>query len=196
MHHRLGVREFCRQNIEQLESANIPFEGITVQESPPPQRRLGLIMIAIAWLLGLALAAGLFQGSLEQRRNPNSELEVRGQSVRLEPNHQHHYLAPATINGSEVTLLIDTGASDVVIPGAVARRLELPKLGQGMAMTANGPTRITRTRLEQLQIGPISLRDVSASIAENYTANEILFGMSALRQLDFRSQDGALILEQ
>ena len=157
-------------------------------------------MIAIAWMLGLALLIGLFQGGLDRQHNPNSQPQVSRSStgvvqVRLEPNRQHHYLASGTINGQPVTLLIDTGASDVVIPAALAQSLQLPKLGSGYAITANGRTRITRTRIDSLEIGPIRLTDLPASIAAGYQAEEILLGMSALRQLNFRSEAGALILE-
>lgn len=163
-------------------------------------RHPGLIMLGLAWLVGLGLAAFLFQDWLDQRQNPNTQpqgqyLNGRAQVV-LQPNHQHHYLTSAQINGQPVTLLVDTGASDVVIPAALAKGLNLPKLGSGYAVTANGRTRITLTRLDSLTIGPIRLKDVPASIAEGYQANEILFGMSALRQLDFRSEGGKLILEQ
>ena len=157
-------------------------------------------MMAIAWLLGLILLAFFFQDGLDRQHNPNSRPEVsRSHSgalqVRLEPNRQHHYLTSGSINGQPVTLLIDTGASDVVIPAAIARQLRLPSLGSGYAITANGRTRITRTRLDSLEIGPIRLTDLSASIAEGYRAEEILLGMSALRQLNFRSESGSLILE-
>lgn len=170
-------------------------------QSNNPQRRLGLGMMAIAWLLGLGLLAWMFQDDLDRQYNPNavphaSRSSTGALQVRLEPNRQYHYLAGATLNGHPVTLLVDTGASDVVIPARLARQLQLPELGSGYAITANGRTRITRTQLDHLHIGPIQLENLTASIAEGYQAEEILFGMSALRHLNFRSEGGALILEQ
>ena len=51
----------------------------------------------------------------------------------LESNRQHHYVASGTINGRPVTFLLDTGATDVVIPAQLADRL---KLRRGLAARA------------------------------------------------------------
>lgn len=168
--------------------------------SPNPQRRLGLGMLAVAWLLGLALLTGLFQNRLDHQHNPNRAPDIHRDAqgslqVRLVPNRLHHYLAGATINGRPVTLLIDTGASSVVIPARIAASMNLPDLGRGHAITANGRTRVIHTRLDELAIGPIVLHDIPAAIAEGYEADEILFGMSALRHLHFYSDGGVLVLE-
>jgi len=158
-------------------------------------------MLALAWLVGLALLALVFQQRLDREHNPNPQPEARrtvegGLQVVLAPNRQHHYVTGATINGQPVVLLVDTGASNVVIPARIAATMDLPRLGRGHALTANGRTRVIHTRLAEIRIGPIVLRDIPAAIAEGYDAHEILFGMSALRHLNFRSEDGALVLEQ
>ena len=40
-------------------------------QAPPPDRRLGTVMMVLAWVAGLALAAQWFSGYEERRRNPN-----------------------------------------------------------------------------------------------------------------------------
>ena len=51
-------------------------------------------------------------------------------------------------------------------------------------------------RLQTLQLGDILLHDVEAGIVPGMAGEEVLLGMSALRQLDFRSQGGDLLLRQ
>ena len=62
--------------------------------------------------------------------------------------------------------------------------------------TANGRSQGWRTRLPNLQLGDIRLTDVPALIAPGMEGDEVLLGMSALRQLDFTQQDGTLVLRQ
>ncbi len=53
-----------------------------------------------------------------------------------------------------------------------------------------------RTRIDTLRIGDIELRDVDAAIVPGMGGNEVLLGMSALRQLDFTQRGGELVLRQ
>lgn len=168
--------------------------------NPPPDRRLGTIMMVLAWVAGLALAAQWFAGMEERRRNPNQAPVSlhRGDTVEvhLERNRQGHYLAEGRINGQPVTFLLDTGATFVAVPATLAERLNLPRGRPMMVNTANGLTESWSTRIVTLQLGDIQLRDVSAGIVPGILGDEVLLGMSALKQLDFSQQGGELILRQ
>jgi aspartyl protease family protein len=114
----------------------------------------------------------------------------------LTSNHQHHYVAPGFINNQPVIFMLDTGASDVVIPQPLARRLGLKARGSSLAQTANGVITVHGTLLDSLQLGPITLHNVRASINPAMRDQEILLGMSALRQLEFSQRDGQLTIRQ
>lgn len=157
-------------------------------------------MLILAWVGGLALLTLVFQDQLEQRYNPNREpvMQVNAAGERevvLERNAQGHYVATGLINGLPVTFLLDTGATDVALPESLADRLRLERLGGGISQTANGPVAVWQTRLEQVRLGDIELRDVRASIVPSMERNTpVLLGMSFLQQVDFSQRDGRLIL--
>ena len=167
---------------------------------PPSQRKLGTGMMILAWVAGLLLAAYWFSSVEERQRNPNqrpaSSQLGNAVEVRLEPNRQGHYLLIGQINRKAVTLLVDPGASFVAVPAALADELGLPRGRQFMVDTANGTAEGYATRLQTLQLGDILLHDVEAGIVPGMAGEEVLLGMSALRQLDFRSQGGDLLLRQ
>lgn len=163
-------------------------------------QRIGKVMMILAWVIGLGLAAMWFSGVEEQRLNPNRAPESiatdGGIEVHLESNPQGHYLMTGAINGREVTFLLDTGATFVAIPANVAKRLGLPEGRRITVTTANGTADSFTTSIDTLQLGAIRLNNVNAGIVPGMDGEEILLGMSALRQLDFTQRGGQLILRQ
>lgn len=163
-------------------------------------QRTGRMMLIFAWVGGLALLTLVFQDFLDAQFNPNSTPIVQqGQDGRrevvLERNSRGHYVASGRINGRAVTFLLDTGATDVAVPEAVADRLGLRRLGGAVSQTANGPVAVWQTMLDEVQLGAISLQQVRASILPSMGANDpVLLGMSFLRQLEFTQRDGQLTL--
>ena len=163
-------------------------------------RRTGTVMLVLAWVVGLGLAAYWFSSVEERRRNPNQQpvsFAANGAvEVRLERNRQGHYLVNGRINGSEVTFMLDTGATFVAIPAGLADRLGLPRGRAVTVQTANGPAQSFTTRIDTLALGDIRLHDVGAGIVPGMTGDDVLLGMSALQQLDFSQRGGELILRQ
>jgi aspartyl protease family protein len=101
------------------------------------------------------------------------------------------------INGEPVTFMLDTGATDVVIPESIAKSLGLNRLAYSEASTANGTIPVYKTRIDQLSIGNIKLYDVPASINPSMTGEQaILLGMSALKQLELIQKNRSLTLIQ
>ncbi len=157
-------------------------------------------MLLLAWVAGLGLLTVLFQEQLESRFNPNSRPQVQRTAdgrdkVILDRNSQGHYVASGEINGFPVTFLLDTGATDVAIPLALADRLRLERRGGGISQTANGPVAVWQTRLGEVRLGEIRINEVRASILPSMGADApVLLGMSFLKQLEFTQRDGQLIL--
>ena len=112
--------------------------------------------------------------------------------MRLASSRQGHYLLNGQINGQGVTFLLDTGATQVAVPEALAARLALERGAPITLSTANGRATGWRTRLDQLQLGDIRL----SGVAPGMDGDEVLLGMSALKQLEFTQRDGTLVLRQ
>nr|WP_272889398.1 TIGR02281 family clan AA aspartic protease [Stutzerimonas stutzeri] len=157
-------------------------------------------MLVLAWGAGLLLATRFFADWEQSRFNPNREpisvVQDDQIEVRLESNFQGHFVADGLINGRSVTFLLDTGATDVAIPAELAERIVLPRGAPVALQTANGRTTGYRTVLDSLVLGDIVLRNVPALIAPGFVGEEVLLGMSALKQLEFTQRAGTLVLRQ
>lgn len=166
----------------------------------PQQRKTGMTMIVIAWLILFALIALYFDDWLGEQANPNQNPAVahtgKNVEVTLLPNRQHHYVVSGTINGHAVTFILDTGATDVVLPAALADRIGLPRGQPKIANTANGRVTVYSTVLDSVKIADIQLADIRASINPGMDGNTVLLGMSALRQIEFAQRGETLILRQ
>lgn len=168
--------------------------------SQPPGKRAGRVLLVLAWAAGLFLATRFF-GDWEQRQaNPNAQVHSEhGEGfieVQLAGNGQGHFVADGQINGQAVHFLLDTGATDVAIPERLAAKLNLERGAPVMLSTANGRTQGYRTRLDTLQLGDILLREVRALVVPGLDGNQVLLGMSALKQLEFTQRSGTLLLRQ
>jgi aspartyl protease family protein len=166
-----------------------------------PTKKIAKIFVWLAWIIGLALLVFIFQDILDQQYNPNSRPEVRlstsGQAeVVLDQNRQGHYVARGTINNAGVTFLLDTGATQVSIPAHIAEQLGLVAQGNYRVQTANGSVTVYKTEIAQLSLGNIFLYNVAAHINPAMKSDEILLGMSALKQVDFHQTGKKLILRE
>lgn len=165
------------------------------------QRRMGKVMQLFAWLSIMALLTVYFSDVLDRQRNPNRDVSsvVAGSGVVevvLKRNRMGHYVSTGTINGKEVVFLLDTGATGVAIPPALAERLKLPRGRAFTTNTANGPGRSYETRIGEVAIGDIRLNNVDASIAMGLDMNEVLLGMSFLKHIEFTQRGNTLTLRQ
>ncbi len=164
-----------------------------------PNQRMGRSMIWISMIAALGLLTWFFSGIIHQRNNPNTNVTgivlPDAVEVSLQRNRYGHYVATGTINNQSVEFLIDTGATDVVLPDSLARELALRNLGPVTMSTANGTTRGYLTRINELKLGPIIVHDVNAVVAPNLDT-EILLGMTVLRELDWQQRGDQLILRQ
>ena len=157
-------------------------------------------MLFIATIIGMAMLTWFFAGVEEKQYNPNTDpvtlVHAENIEVPLQRNRFGHYLVNGQINNSPVAFLLDTGATDVVVPEDTAKRLNLPYGYRGQAMTANGQVTIYRTKINELKIGEIRLYNVDASINPAMADGAILLGMSALSKIEFTQSGNTLTLRQ
>ena len=156
----------------------------------------GMIVIAMVMLLGLLTL--IFQDALDKQYNPNqnihSSLSDNHAEITLKRNRSGHYVGTGKINGHSTVFLLDTGATYVAVPERVSQRLGLDK-GQAIRIsTANGRTTGYQTIIQELKIGPIMLNDIKAIITPNL--EEVLLGMSVLKQLEFTQRGNELTIRQ
>lgn len=162
--------------------------------------KMGRGMLTLVWICALGLLTLIFgrweDSQINPNQSPNSQQLGTSTNVTLIANRHHHYLANGQINNQPVTFLLDTGATNVSVPAHLADKLGL-KRGQAMtSTTANGDVTVYSTRINRLDLGAITLYDLRGSINPGMREDEILLGMSALKQLEIRQLGDQLTLIQ
>jgi aspartyl protease family protein len=164
-------------------------------------RKLGVGMVVTMWVIVLALLTAYFSHWEEQQYNPNQTLysgSINGdvREVVLKRNKYGHYVATGAINSTPVVFMLDTGATDISVPQALAERLGLEPGPVVYYQTANGQAKAFITRLDTVSLGDISLQGVRAHINPNFHSDEILLGMTFLKHLEFTQKGDTLTLRQ
>ena len=155
--------------------------------------------IVIIWIVLLFITTVIFNGVLDDIRNPNQQLTVSINSdgkkeIVLKQNRYGHYVATGKINGQAVNFLLDTGATLVAVPEHIATQLNLKK-GYGFrSETANGMSQSYATLLDSVSLGGIVMTNVQGSINTGMKFDEVLLGMSFLKHLNMTQQGKILIL--
>jgi len=161
------------------------------------QQRTGFGMMIAAAVGVLLLLTFVFSGLVEDRRNPNRQVQSQrvdgGIEVVLESDRQGHFIASGAVNGREVTFLVDTGATLVSVSEGRADELGLERMARIGLQTAAGPVTGWMTRIDEVRLGDIVQRDVRAAINPG-RSDTILLGMSFLRDLQMTQSNGQLRL--
>jgi aspartyl protease family protein len=121
-------------------------------------------------------------------------------SVTVGPDRQGHFRVAARVDGRHLDFMVDTGASVVALTAKDAGRLGLrPLRGEFTAAvkTANGTVRAAPVQLASVDVGGLTIRDVSALVLPEGALSENLLGLSYLSRLRrFEYARGKLVLEQ
>jgi aspartyl protease family protein len=99
------------------------------------------------------------------------------------------------VNGKSARFLVDTGATTVTLPVALARSagIEYAKGQSGAVQTANGIAPAYRVRVDTISIGDITLYQVDAIVLEA-GLDSALLGMSFLSRTDMKRDGANLVL--
>ena len=161
-----------------------------------PNRRSGMTMLAIAWVLIMGGLYWYFGNWDAKHSNPNTARVLNQQQgeLTLTRNRAGHYVAEGEINGRPVTFLLDTGATWVALPTRLARELGLKQGAAVTLQTANGTAVGYQTRLDSVRLGPIGMRDVGALVSDGMDADTVLLGMNFLKRLEFTQRGGEMVL--
>lgn len=171
------------------------------KESDDSTRKLGMGMVIAMWVVLLVLLTAYFSNWQEQQFNPNQTLHNISRAdgvneVVLKRNRYGHYVASGAINDVPVVFMLDTGATDISIPQAIADRIGLERGAPVYYQTANGTVRAYITQIDSVSLGDIRLSGLRAHINPQFESEEILLGMTFLKRLDFTQRGNTLTLSQ
>ncbi|WP_286759112.1 MULTISPECIES: retropepsin-like aspartic protease family protein [Sulfitobacter] len=133
---------------------------------------------------GVAAGYGLWEDINRQGDIPRQAYEASTGSVTLPRARDGHYYLTATINGTPLRFVVDTGATDMVLTRADAEAAGLSpdRLNYlGRASTANGEVRTAYVRLDEVELGGVRDTDVPAVVNEGEMRQSLL-GMGYLQR--------------
>jgi aspartyl protease family protein len=148
-----------------------------------------LVLVALYAYRGeLAVVADRVIGELTPAGSQINVVRNYGssQAVRVKRGWSGHFVVRAEIRDTPIEMIVDTGASTVVLRYADAERLglDMSKLRYTVPVqTANGSSKAARIFLPQISIGSVVIREVEALIARPKTLHQSLLGMSFLSRL-------------
>ena len=167
----------------------------------------GLALVAPRFFLNLQLTVAT---SPPEREAPVSTPPPPQPSLAAAPADLHgeksiaadaggQFSTEALIGGQSVRMLVDTGATMVVISASLADRLGLsPEAGRKWQVhTANGDAFATETLLPSVDLGTVYMSNVPALIADRSAGEVNLLGASFLKRLaSVEQRNGVLVLRQ
>lgn len=131
---------------------------------------------------------------------PATKSVNRDSVVEIEAERNGHFNTEADINGRSIPVMIDTGATMVVLSYEDAERAGLLLTDKDFTRsvsTANGVARVAPVTLDRVSIGNITVRDVPAAVAESGRLRTSLLGMTFLSRLSrFDMRSGRLVLQE
>ena len=107
-------------------------------------------------------------------------------AVKIRRRADGHFVARAQVNGATMSMLVDTGASTIVLKATDARQIgiDVDRLSFSIPVqTANGTAYAAAVRIRQISVGPITLEGVDALVSKPGALKESLLGMNFLRRL-------------
>jgi aspartyl protease family protein len=109
-----------------------------------------------------------------------------GRNVEVVRGHSGDFSVAASINGVRVPMVLDTGATSVVLTQEAAKAAGLPIEVLNYTVnidTANGRTRAAAVTLDRIAVGGLTERAVPALVVSSGHLKNNLLGMSFLNRL-------------
>lgn len=120
--------------------------------------------------------------------------------IEIRKRASGHFVTRVRVNGAPIEMMVDTGASSVVLTPQDAERagIDTSKLTYSIPVsTANGRAMVALVQLRAISIGELGTRNVQAHIAGPGALSQSLLGMSFLSRLrSYEVKNGVLILRR
>ncbi|MAZ85765.1 MAG: TIGR02281 family clan AA aspartic protease [Hoeflea sp.] len=106
--------------------------------------------------------------------------------IALKKSLNGHFVTDATVNGTSVRFMVDTGATTIALTydDAIDAGIDPDTLQFVQPIiTANGTAMAASVRLDRVEIGPIVRRDLRATVAAEGKLEQSLLGMNFISSL-------------
>ncbi len=153
---------------------------------------------AAVWvLIFVGVLAGIGLWDDVRRTVVPSQAVIQGGTITVPRAPDGHYYLTMQVNGTPLRFMVDTGASDIVLTQADAKKvgIQLDQLVySSRALSANGEVGIAPVVLETVTLGPVRREGIRAVVNAG-EMHQSLLGMRYLQQFSkIEIGDGALLL--
>ena len=127
----------------------------------------------------------------------HSSYQKREQREVIILRDNNRFYTTGFINGQQVNMVVDTGATSVALNEADAKRLGLQyrlKGQQALSRTASGIAKTYLMMLDKVQVGEITLNNVEGAVILGAGPSNVLLGMSFLNRVEMQNEGDKLIL--
>jgi aspartyl protease family protein len=146
------------------------------------------VVVALILVVGYAYRADLREiGDRVLAELMPGRASSRGNTVEIARSRAGDFSVTTQVNGARVPMVLDSGASSVVLTQEAAKAAGLPLEVLAYTVnveTANGRARAAPVTLDRLAVGNIVERSVPALIAQPGQLRTNLLGMSFLNRLE------------
>lgn len=148
-------------------------------------------------LLLVALAAAELSVAAIPAQNATPQWQLMS-AAELKSGASGHFVTKAAINGTDVMVLIDTGATAVALSYEDAQAVGLRPGSLDFDVpvsTANGIAKAAEVSLDRVEVDGVRVEDVQGLVLPEGAMRGTLLGMSYLSRLrSFKVEDGVLYL--
>jgi aspartyl protease family protein len=121
-------------------------------------------------------------------------------TVEVPRNGDGHFAVEGRVDGRRLEFVVDTGASVVALSSADASSIGIHPAARDFTAsvrTANGVVRAAPVKLDSIDLGDVTVRDVDAMVLPDGTLSDNLLGLSFLSRLKrYQFSVDKLVLEQ
>ncbi len=131
-----------------------------------------------------AIGAYSLRDKVEATLYPERALISERGTVSFSRARDGHFYAEVEVNGQNITFIVDTGASEIVLTEQDAEKLGYPVadlIYSGRASTANGVVPIARITLNSITLGRFTDRNITATVNGGELETSLL-GMRYLKR--------------
>jgi aspartyl protease family protein len=121
------------------------------------------------------------------------------QAVQIMRDNTGMYSTVGSINGLPVAFIVDTGATQVAMNAAAARRLGIDYRVTGAPAAVTTASKVERAwvvTLDSVKVGTIQLHNVAGVVLEGPQPEQVLLGMSYLGRLEITNNGRLLTLRK
>ena len=149
--------------------------------------------VAVLEVEGREIRGGLDGRVSARKASPTS------QAVQIMRDNSGMYTTVGSINGLPVAFIVDTGATQVAMNAAAARRLGIDYRVTGTPAAVTTASKVERAwvvTLDSVKVGAIQLRNVAGVVLEGAQPEQVLLGMSYLGRLEITNNGRLLTLRK